>query len=170
MYSVIPYHAAYAQSISQLFHDAIHGIDETLYSSADKSAWSAKPRSRYHWHKRMTRSKSWLVIETNYLRGDLPVCCGFINVETGFYTQGYIDSLYVHPEHQGQGVAKLLYETLESWAVAQGYSELSVDASHLSKPLFLNYGFNVKHRSYQEKLGQVIMGFLMAKPLVSKQQ
>ena len=165
MYSVIPYRAAYAQSISQLFHDAIHAIDEAQYSLADKSAWSAKPRSAYHWHKRMTRSKAWLVIDTRAMHDGLPLCCGFINIEMGFHSRGYIDSLYVHPEYQGKGVAKVLYQALELWSREQGYKELSVDASRLSKPLFLAYGFNVNHRSYQEKLGQVIMGYLMSKSL-----
>lgn len=163
MYSVIPYQAAYAQSVSQLFHDAIHAIDESQYCAADKSAWSAKPRSAYHWHKRMSQTKAWLVVDSSVISAGKPVCCGFINIETGYHSQGYIDSLYVHPAHQGQGVAKSLYEAMESWARAQGYTELTVDASRLSKSLFLSYGFKVNHKSYQEKLGQIIMGYLMSK-------
>ncbi|MEI6859178.1 MAG: GNAT family N-acetyltransferase [Shewanella sp.] len=165
MFSLIPYQAAYAQSVSQIFHDAIHAIDEAKYSLADKSAWSAKPRSAYYWHKRMTRSKSWLVIDSRSIHDGLPVCCGFMNIEMGFHHQGYIDSLYVHPEYQGKGVAKTLYQALELWSREQGYKELSVDASRLSKPVFLAYGFKVNHKSYQEKLGQVIMGYLMSKSL-----
>nr|WP_309247240.1 GNAT family N-acetyltransferase [Shewanella sp. VB17] len=94
-----------------------------------------------------------------------PRCGGFINVETHFYTQGYIDSLYVHPDYQGKGVAYKLYEVLERWVGKQGYCALSVDASHGSKSLFLSCGFKLRHRSYQEKLGRVISGFLMDKKL-----
>ena len=165
MYSVIPYQADYAQSVSQIFHEAIHAIDDECYCAAHKAAWSAKPRSAYHWHKRLTRSKAWLVIDTRSMHYGLPVCCGFINIEMGFHSRGYIDSLYVHPEYQGKGVAKSLYQALELWSREQGYKELSVDASRLSKSLFLAYGFKVNHRSYQEKLGQVIMGYLMSKSL-----
>ncbi|BAJ01340.1 GNAT family N-acetyltransferase [Shewanella violacea] len=165
MYSVIPYQAAYALSVSQIFHEAIHAIDDLQYSPAHKAAWSAKPRSSYHWHKRLSRSRAWIVVDTSQIVAGRPKCCGFINLETRFYSLGYIDSLYVHPEHQGNGLARALYEGLELWAKDRGYPELSVDASILSKEVFLSYGFKVKHRSYQEKLGQVIMGFLMSKSL-----
>ncbi|AQS38958.1 Acetyltransferase, GNAT family [Shewanella psychrophila] len=165
MYSVIAYQAAYANSVSQIFHEAIHAIDDECYSAENKAAWSAKPRSSYHWHKRLLHSKSWIVVDRNQIVEGKPKCCGFINLETTYHSRGYIDSLYVHPEHQGKGLARKLYEVLELWAREQGYSELSVDASLLSKGVFLSYGFKQHHRSYQEKLGQVIMGFLMSKPL-----
>ena len=165
MFSVIPYQTEYATSVSQLFHDAIHGIDEEYYSFEDKSAWSSKPRSAYHWHKRMSRSKAWLMIDESTLIDGQSKCCGFINIETGFYTRGYIDSLYVHPAYQGKGIAKALYQTLEQWGAEQGYRELMVDASSLSKALFLSQGFKLCHRSYQEKRGRVIMGYLMKKQL-----
>lgn len=165
MYSVIPYQSYYAKQISQIFHDAIHNIDEEQYSEADRLAWSAKPRSATHWDKRLTRSKCWLVVDTRVVMDERPMCCGFINVETGYYSRGYIDSLYIDPRYQGNGLAKSLYEVMEQWTRKQGYCELTLDASHQSKSLFLSYGFRVNHRSYQQKLGQVIMGFLMTKAL-----
>lgn len=163
--AVLPYDKVYASAVSCIFHESIHHLDDELYSSADKSAWSATPRSSYHWNKRLSRSQAWVVLDVNCTVNGKPRCCGFINVETHFNSQGYIDSLYVHPDYQRKGVAHQLYETLENWAGKQGYSALSVDASKASKALFLSWGFRLRHRSYQEKLGRVIMGFLMEKEL-----
>ncbi len=163
--SLIPYRACYAQSVSQIFHDAIHYIDDEIYSKEQKRAWSPKPRSSYHWHKRLTRSKTWLVVDEAMIEGAHPKCCGFINVETHFNNRGYIDSLYVHPAYQHSGIGHTLYEALEVWALEQQYPSLTVDASLLSKWLFLSHGFKVQHKSYQEKLGQIFMGFLMSKAL-----
>ncbi|GIU34690.1 hypothetical protein TUM4433_31100 [Shewanella schlegeliana] len=105
------------------------------------------------------------MVDEQRLVSGRPFCCGFINLETHFNSRGYIDSLYVHPEYQRQGVAKRLYESLAQWAVSMAVPELFVDASKLSKPLFESMGFKLHHRSYQEKRGVVIMGYYMSKTL-----
>ncbi|WOT06188.1 GNAT family N-acetyltransferase [Shewanella youngdeokensis] len=165
MLKIIPYQKCYARQVSQLYHLAINSIENSVYSQAEKQAWSYAPRSEYHWHKRLSRSKSWLMIDDERTQLGLPVCCGMINIETHFHSLGYIDSLYVHPDYQRQGIAAALFNQLQSWARITKVRELSVDASKLSKPLFLTHGFKQRHRSYQEKRGQIIMGFLMSKPL-----
>lgn len=165
MLKLIPYQKQYATQVSQLFHRAINAIDEDVYSKIEQQAWSYSPRSRYHWHKRLTRSKTWLMIDSTQYHDGASLCCGVINLETQFDSRGYIDSLYVHPDFQHQGIATALLAELEAWAIAANIDSLSVDASKLSKPLFLAHGFKQLHRSYQEKRGQIIMGFLMRKPL-----
>ncbi|MDB2387285.1 GNAT family N-acetyltransferase [Shewanella sp.] len=163
MLTIIPYHRMYAAQVSQLCHVAINAIDDSQYSEADRRAWSFAPRSDYHWHKRLTRTQTWLMVDE---QPDAPTqCCAVINLETHFHRRGYIDSLYVAPQYQHQGVAKALLTVLENWALQAGIDCLSVDASKLSKPLFLAHGFKQRRRSYQEKNGQVIMGFLMYKSL-----
>ena len=166
MLKLIPYQKQYATQVSQLFHLAINAIDVDVYSKIEQQAWSCSPRSRYHWHKRLTRSKTWLMIDSAQHQDGVPLCCGVINLETHFHSRGYIDSLYVHPDFQHQGIAAALLTELEAWAIAANIGSLSVDASKLSKPLFLAHGFKQRHRSYQEKRGQIIMGFLMCKPLI----
>ncbi|MCL1125015.1 GNAT family N-acetyltransferase [Shewanella surugensis] len=165
MLFIIPYTKEYASCVSQLFHDAIHAIDDDVYSVLHQQAWSKAPRSNYHWQKRLSNSQTWLMLDDTQLYQARPRCCGFINVEIGYVSRGYIDSLYVHPNYQHRGIATRLYLCLQDWASAQGFTRLSVDASVLSKPLFLSQGFKQVHRSYQEKSGQVIMGFLMEKGL-----
>lgn len=164
MLKLISYQKCFAEDIAVLVHQAISRIDCDVYSAEEKSAWSFAPRSRYHWHKRLTQSQTWLMIDVGSDSATTS-CCGFINLETGYASRGYIDSLYVHPDYQGQGIAGLLYKALACWAKEQGYQMLSVDASVLSKPLFESVGFKLRHRSYQEKRGVVVMGYYMEKAL-----
>ncbi|MGS0727882.1 GNAT family N-acetyltransferase, partial [Shewanella sp. 0m-11] len=117
------------------------------------------------WHKRLSRSKTWLMVDEQNQASGHALCCGFINLETHFNSRGYIDSLYVHPDYQGRGIARQLYTELAQWASQREFDELSVDASKLSRPLFESMGFKVRHRSYQEKRGVVIMGYYMLKKL-----
>lgn len=169
MLKIIPYHKQYTAQVSQLFHLAINAIDEDVYPKIEQQAWSYSPRSSYHWHKRLTQSKTWLMIDSAQHLDGVPLCCGVINLETHYHSRGYIDSLYVHPDFQHQGIAAALLTELEAWAIAANIETLSVDASKLSKPLFLAHGFKQLHRSYQEKRGQIIMGFLMSKPLIASE-
>lgn len=165
MIKIIPYHKGYATAVSHLYHQAVQAIDETHYSKAQKDAWSQAPRSGYHWHKRLTRSQAWLAVDTQRLQGGLPLCVGFVNVETHYRSRGYIDSLYVHPDYQGLGVGTELVRHLEDWAYSQAIETLSVDASCLSRPLFIARGFTLRHKCYQEKLGQVFMAYYLVKSM-----
>ncbi|NLQ22923.1 GNAT family N-acetyltransferase [Shewanella sp. S-1] len=161
-FEIQPYQSCYAREVSELFHLCVHSITHVRYSQAQLMAWSAAPRSAKHWHLRLSRSKAWVVLAIDEATAS-SVCCGFINVETHFPRQGYLDSLYIHPDYQGQGLGERAYLVLEAWAKAQGYVRLSLDASYLSKGLFTRMGFIQIQRSYQQKLGQVIPSFYMEK-------
>jgi aminoglycoside 6'-N-acetyltransferase I len=41
---------------------------------------------------------------------------------------GYIEAWYVLPEHQRQGIGRLLVEAAEAWAASRGCSEMASDA------------------------------------------
>ena len=167
MYKVIPYVPEYALQVSKLYHSSVQNIDETYYSALQKQAWSKAPRSAYHWNKRLNNSKSWLMVDTRHRVGSCYLCIGFINVETHFNSRGYIDSLYVLPDYQGMGVASALYRELELWAIDTAVECLSVDASKLSRELFLSYGFKLHHNRYQEKCGEIFLAFYLSKQLTN---
>ncbi|MFB2651750.1 GNAT family N-acetyltransferase [Shewanella seohaensis] len=161
---VIPYQRRYARAVSELFHQCVHQIQHERYNAAQLKAWSQSPRSSQHWHLRLSRSQAWIILVTD-AAGLSKICAGFINVETDFHHRGYIDSLYIHPDWQRQGLGERAYRQLELWAREQGYSQLSADASYLSRGLFIKLGFVQQQRSYQQKLGQVLPSFYMTKKL-----
>ncbi|MCG9697217.1 GNAT family N-acetyltransferase [Shewanella sp. Isolate11] len=163
IFKIIPYESDYALQVSRLYHQAIQHIDIDLYTTEQKLAWSRAPRSVYHWNKRLSKSKAWLMLDTSRQLDGRFVCVGFINVESHFYRRGYIDSLYVLPEYQGNKVATLLCQQVQIWAQQAGLPRLFVDASKLSKDLFLSQGFKLQHNRYQEKCGQVFHMFYLSK-------
>ncbi len=162
-FKIIPFESNYASQVSQLYHQAIQHIDNGIYTLEQKQAWSRAPRSVYHWNKRLSRSKAWLMIDTSQPMGEHFTCIGFINVETHFYQRGYIDSLYVLPQYQGNNVATRLCQQVQEWAKEVQLDRLLVDASKLSKNLFLSQGFKLLHNRYQEKCGQVFQMFYLSK-------
>ena len=165
-YQIMPYQGCYAQDVSMIFHDAVQSIKHKCYSEPQLRAWSHQPRSVQFWDLRLRRTQSWLLLNYDSANPQqTPLCCGFINLETHFFSRGYIDCLYVHPKYQGQGFASQLFCIAQNWARSQNYAALTVDASYLSKGLFLKHGFEVKFKSYQPKSGQMLPGFFMKKAL-----
>lgn len=165
-FNIVPYQARFASQLAQLFHQTVNGIACKYYSTAQIQAWSPRPRSAKYWHQRLSRSQTWVMLDHDLNRkSDLKKCCGFINIETHFYHRGYIDCLYVHPNYQSKTLATKLYKVAESWAKEQQFPELSVDASYLSKALFIKQGFDIQFKTYQPKSGQMIPGFFMKKEL-----
>ncbi|MEH6464994.1 MAG: GNAT family N-acetyltransferase [Shewanella psychromarinicola] len=158
-YQIVDFSASNATQISQLYHCAVQGIIHPRYPKLKLNAWSSAPRSAKFWQLRYKRNKAWLALDNQHV-------IGFISVETHFKYQGYIDCLYVHPNHQHQGIASALCSHLQHWAIQQQYSNLSVDASCLSKPLFETMGFILQHTSYQQKRGQTFSGFYMKKTIL----
>jgi aminoglycoside 6'-N-acetyltransferase I len=80
-----------------------------------------------------------------YLRDDTKECflavgengdaCGMIevslrNVVDGCLTSpvGYVEGIYVDPEHRGSGLARQLLEQAEGWCRSKGCTEIATDA------------------------------------------
>ncbi|WP_240778863.1 GNAT family N-acetyltransferase [Shewanella sp. SNU WT4] len=154
---IIAYHKDYALAVSELFHQAVQGIEHPSYSLAQINAWSSAPRSARHWHQRLSRSQSWLAVLK-----EQGTCIGFINVESGFRELGYIDSLYIDPAYQGLGVGSQLIAKVITWGQDARLSQLTLDASYLSRPLFSKHGFVQQQKIYQIKSGQIIPSFQMS--------
>lgn len=63
---------------------------------------------------------------------------------------GYLDTLFVSKDHQGQGIAGALLDEVESFACDHGIREIFADVSITARPFFEQKGFQ------QEKKQQVL--------------
>jgi putative acetyltransferase len=61
---------------------------------------------------------------------------GFSNLE-----EADVDQLYVDPDLDGKGVARKLYDAVESEAIKRGVADLTATASLRAIPAFLSFGF-----------------------------
>jgi putative acetyltransferase len=86
---------------------------------------------------------------------------GFTDLEP----DGHIDMMFVHPAHQGVGVATLLLATVEAAAIAQGVHRLFTEASLTARPFFEKRGFSILASQRVEKRGQFLINFRMEKTL-----
>jgi putative acetyltransferase len=76
--------------------------------------------------------------------------------------------MYVHPEHEGQGVASALLTSLELEARRQGVTRLFTEASIAAMPFFERRGFKVLTAQVVDFRGQQFTNFRMEKFLAEE--
>jgi putative acetyltransferase len=79
---------------------------------------------------------------------------GFANLIVTTAGRAELDLLYVDPDYEGRGVARLAIEAVEAQARSRGIDELWADASLLAAPVFEHLGYVVQER-YQKYRGGV---------------
>lgn len=77
--------------------------------------------------------------------------------------------LYVHPQVNGRGVARLLVKTVLREAAAAGHQRLRVQASRTAVPAFLSFGFTLHGTQHPEVQGQTLQNFCMSVELSTQQ-
>ena len=75
---------------------------------------------------------------------------------------GYLDRLYVHKDHQRQGIASAICDALEQWA---GSKAITTHASIAAKPFFLHRGYRSIRKQEVVRSGIALTNFMMEKPL-----
>lgn len=78
---------------------------------------------------------------------------------------GYLDHLYVHHAHQGQGVASRLLVELELAAQHAGANIVSSDVSSTARPFFERRGYTTIHEQTVELSGTQLINYRMQKRL-----
>ena len=139
-------------AVIAIFLGAIREIASKDYDQAQIDAWAQVDRDT--WAKRRLSKPTWVAV-----LGQASV--GFADLESN----GHLDMMFVHPAHQGIGVATLLLETVEAAASVQGIPRLFVEASITARPFFEKRGFSVLASQRVAKRGQMLTNFRMQKIL-----
>ena len=84
---------------------------------------------------------------------------GFAELEE----DGHLDTLYVHHEYQGCGVASALLDRIEAEARRLGLSRLYTEASITAEPFFRAKGFSIVRSQVVEVRGHTFRNFVMDK-------
>lgn len=151
-FKIRPYVASDWQQVRQLFYDTVYAINARDYSPEQLEAIAPLNDEK----KRMQAS-----LETTYtlIAEKNNVVIGFANITN----DGYIDHLYVHKDHQGQGVGSQLLKALEHKAQELGLQRLYTHASITARPFFEHAGYQVIEEQQIERNGIFLTNFVMEK-------
>ncbi len=150
--SIRAYRSTDLDAVIAIFLGAIREVASRDYAPAQIDAWAQVDRAA--WASRRLDRPTWVAVIG-------PAAVGFTDLEP----DGHLDMMFVHPAHQGVGVATALLGTVEAAARAQGLVRLFTEASLTARPFFERRGFSVVAAQCVEKRGQRLKNFRMAKVL-----
>jgi putative acetyltransferase len=78
---------------------------------------------------------------------------------------GYMHTLFVHKDFQHQGIATLLYQTLEEYAKEKGVEKITSEVSITAKPFFEKQGFIVDEEQKRKANKSRLTNYKMSKSL-----
>jgi predicted GNAT family acetyltransferase len=87
---------------------------------------------------------------------------GFIACEP----DGHVDLAFVHPSHQGRGVARALHAEVEAEARRRRLARLFTEASLAARPFFERAGYRVLHHNDVRVADQVLTNWSLDRRLV----
>jgi len=144
-------------TLKTLYAGTIQNICCADYNEQQISVWSANEKDDSRWNK-VAREQTVIVAEDG-------------NEITGFCTltnRGYIDLFFVHMDHQGKGIARVLYRELEKSAAEQGILSLTADVSKTARPFFESMGFDLIAEQEVSLKDVALVNYRMGKVLALK--
>ena len=142
------YQPADCKTLTELFYDTVHTVNAADYTEEQLNAWAAGNIDLEEWNRSFLESYSLVAVKDD-------VIIGFGNISK----TGYLDRLYVHKDHQGEGVAAAICNRLEE--TVQG--EIITHASITARPFFEKRGYRVIKKQQVKRRGILLENFVMEK-------
>lgn len=139
-------------AVINVFLRAIREVASRDYDAAQIDAWAQADRDV--WARRRLDRPTWLALIDGAV-------AGFSDLQS----DGHIDMLFVHPEHQRAGAANALLDQIESEARNQHLAIVDTDASLTGRPFFEARAFEVVRSQVVEVRGARLTNFRMQKRL-----
>lgn len=144
-----PYTSGDCPKLAALFYDTVHTVNAADYAPAQLDAWATGAVDEAAWDRSFQAHRTLVAVE-----GDEIV--GFGDMDSS----GYLDRLYVHRDHQGQGIATAICGALEQGCDA---AQFTTHASITAKAFFERRGYTVLRPQVVERGGVLLCNYVMAK-------
>jgi len=125
--------------ITKLFKETIQRVNRKDYSPGQIEIWSSAYNEIERWKMRL-KDQYFIIAQ---ISGKI---VGFSSLSP----TGYLDLMYVHKDHQGEGIATILLESLLKKAKDDHLIRLESEVSITALPFFRRRGFDIVKK--QEKL------------------
>ena len=143
------YRAEDCAVMAALFYDTVHGVNGADYTPEQLDAWASGEVDLEAWNGSFLRHHT-VVAEAD---GEL---LGFGDMDGS----GYLDRLYVHRDHQRQGIATAICDALEGACAAGTFV---THASITARPFFEGRGYRVVKAQQVQRRGVWLTNFVMKK-------
>ncbi len=143
-----PYRSEDVAEMAQMFYDTVHTINAKDYSAKQLTAWACGEEDLEAWDASF-KAHYTLVAEKD---GEI---VGFGDLVGG----SYLDRLYVHKDHQREGIATALCDALEAKAPGGVFTH----TSYTARTFFEQRGYTMHKEQRIQKRGLWLTRFVMEK-------
>lgn len=144
-----------AVELKELYQSTVLTINRRNYSQAEVEDWASCGDDL---------SKFEGMIETHYfivaVNRQLKIV-GFSSITP----QGYLHSMFVHKDFQGVGIATILLNEIERYAIAAGIMRITSEVSLTARPFFEKKGYIIEEEQKRKANRLCLTNFRMAKGL-----
>lgn len=137
------------EKITKLFYETVHTVNAKDYTEEQLNVWATGKIDLYAWNQGFLNDFTVVAI----LRGEL---VGFGNITR----TGYLDKLYVHKNHQREGIASAICDALEKSICG---CVIETHASITAKPFFEKREYRVIKEQQVERSGIFLTNYIMRK-------
>jgi putative acetyltransferase len=127
------YAPEYAPELNRLYQETILAVNQKDYSTEEVEDWASCGNSLTHWEQ-LINELYFIVAENNKKQ-----IAGFSSIRN----DGYLYSMFVHKDFQRQGIASLLYNKIEEYAITKNIAKITSEVSITAKGFFERQGFKV---------------------------
>lgn len=142
------YRSADCEKMAELFYRTVHTVNAKDYTPEQLDAWAPGGVDLEEWDRSFREHYTVVAVDGGEI-------LGFGDMDR----TGYLDRLYVHAEHQGQGIATGICALLE--AAVEG--DIVTHASITARPFFEKRGYLVMKEQRVERRGIFLTNFVMVK-------
>ena len=142
--------------LKQLFQNTVLAINRRDYSQAEVEDWAScgdnlaniKDMIKTHYFIVAVNQQSEIV--------------GFSSITP----QGYLHSMFVHKDFQGKGIAIMLLNEIEQYAITNGIVRITSEVSLTARPFFEKRGYIVEEEQKRKANQLSLTNFWMAKQMI----
>jgi putative acetyltransferase len=145
-----PYRASDLEAVVALFGRSVREVGSRDYSPEQVAAWAPDPPDLEAWAQRLAGGGVFVCEREGRI-------AGFARIDG----EGLFDLLYVHPDHQREGIADALWQEVRAWAERRGLRRLQAEVSLGARPFFERIGFRLIAAQGVERRGVRLKNFRM---------
>ena len=142
------------REIIGLFYDTVHTVNAADYTEEQLEAWASGEVDADAWNRSFLEHVTYVAVEKDESNTAGEIVIGFADMDRS----GYLDRLYVHKDHQRQGVASALCDRLEKEIEADRYL---THASITARPFFEKRGYKTVREQQVERNGVLLTNYVM---------
>lgn len=145
-----------AVELKKLFQNTVLAINRRDYSQAEVEDWASCGDDL---------SNIEDMIKTHYFIvaiNQQSEIVGFSSITP----QGYLHSMFVHKDFQGEGIATMLLNEIEQYAITNGIIRITSEVSLTARPFFEKRGYIVEEEQKRKANQLSLTNFWMAKQTI----